>query len=221
MLPGLARQRREAEAAQRPAPPEKRDPPERRDPPEKRDPPEQRSVELWTMDEHRVGLKPILRKVWARKGQRPVVEVRPRYRWLYIYGFVQPETGETVFWLAPSVNTETFRAILERFLQEREAPVMLVLDQAGWHVSDEIRRLERERRLELVHLPPYSPQLQPAEHLWQLCDEPVANRVFDSVEALEEVVAERCCRLSEEPERIRRLTLFHWWPGGADHTQLE
>lgn len=48
------------------------------------------------MDEHRMGLQPILRKVWAKRGQRPVVIVRPRYEWLYVYGFVRPETGETM-----------------------------------------------------------------------------------------------------------------------------
>lgn len=171
------------------------------------------------MDEHRVGLKPILRKVWARKGRRPIVGVRPRYKWLYVYGFVRPETGETVFWLAPSVNTETFRVILEAFMRERGAPVMLVLDQAGWHVSDEVRKLAAEQVLELVHLPAYSPELQPAEHLWELCDEPVANKVFEQIEDLEAAVAKRCVRLADEPERIRSRTLFHWWPGGADHTR--
>lgn len=169
------------------------------------------------MDEHRVGLKPILRKVWAKKGCRPVVEVRPRYEWLYIYGFVRPETGETVFWLAPSVNTETFRLVLERFMAERGAPVMLVLDQAGWHVSDEIRKLEEERSLELVHLPPYSPELQPAEHLWELCDEPVVNRVMDDMEALEQALSEQCVRITCEHEKVQKLTLFHWWPGGSGH----
>ena len=50
----------------------------------------ERPVELWAMDEHRVGLKPILRRVWARKGQRPQALVRPRYAWLYVYAFVCP-----------------------------------------------------------------------------------------------------------------------------------
>jgi len=44
------------------------------------------------MDEHRVGLQPVLRRVWAMRGQRPVVRVWPRYEWLYIYAFAQPTT---------------------------------------------------------------------------------------------------------------------------------
>lgn len=174
-------------------------------------------VELWAGDEHRVGLKPILRRVWARRGRRPRVVVRPRYEWLYVYAFVCPETGETEFWLAPSVNTETFRLILEAFLHKRSHAVMLVLDQAGWHVANDIQAMEEAGTLELQYLPSHSPELMPAERLWELTDEPLANELFDRLADLEAALAERCVSLTEEQERIRRLTLYHWWPGGADH----
>ena len=178
----------------------------------------ERPVELWAMDEHRVGLKPILRRVWARKGERPVVQVRPRYEWLYVYAFVCPETGETEFWLAPSVSAELFAEITAAFLRRRESAVLLVLDGAGWHVSAEALALEDEGVLAYERLPPYSPELMPAERLWALTDEPLANRVFESLADLEAVLAERCVSLTEQPERIRSRTLYHWWPGGIDHT---
>ena len=170
------------------------------------------------MDEHRVGLKPIVRRVWARRGKRPQVVVRPRYEWLYVYAFVCPETGEAEFWLVPSVNTEAFQAVLGAFLSKREQAVMLVLDQAGWHVADDIKAMEEPGTLALQYLPSHSPELQPAEHLWELGDEPLANELFDRLADLEAVLAERCVALTGEPERIRSLTLYHWWPGGADHT---
>jgi len=53
------------------------------------------------MDEHRVGLQPVLRRVWAMRGQRPVVRVWPRYEWLYIYAFAQPTTGRSFYLLMP------------------------------------------------------------------------------------------------------------------------
>lgn len=170
------------------------------------------------MDEHRVGLKPIVRRVWARRGKRPQVIVRPRYEWLYVYAFVCPETGETEFWLVPSVNTESFQPVLSAFLRKREASVILVLDQAGWHVANEIKAMEQPEALALKYLPSHSPELQPAERLWSLVDEPLSNEVFESLSDLEEVLAQRCVALTEEQERIRNLTLYHWWPGGADHT---
>lgn len=172
------------------------------------------------MDEHRVGLKPILRRVWARKGERPVAHVRPRYAWLYVYAFVCPETGQSEFWLATGVNTELFAEIVRAFLRRRKQTVMLVLDQAGWHVSDGARALEADGVLSLEHLPPYSPELMPAERLWELTDEPLANRVFERLEDLEAVLAERCVSLTQERDRIRSRTLYHWWPGGADHTGI-
>lgn len=175
------------------------------------------------MDEHRVGLKPILRRVWAKRGERPIVAVRPRYEWLYIYAFVCPETGETEFWLAPCVNGIVFRDILRAFLRRRElrrrdAAVMLVLDQAGWHIADAVRALEQEEPLQLKHLPPYSPELMPAERLWELTDEPLVNAVLEDLAALEAVLAERCVALTEQRARIRQRTLYHWWPGGAGQT---
>jgi len=50
-------------------------------------------VERWSMDEHRVGLEPIIRRVWGNCGHRPVIRMQQRYKWLYVYGFMQPETG--------------------------------------------------------------------------------------------------------------------------------
>jgi transposase len=50
-------------------------------------------VEVWAMDEHRVGLKPVIRRVWARKRHRPLIRVQQRYEWLSVYGFLHPETG--------------------------------------------------------------------------------------------------------------------------------
>ena len=62
----------------------------------------------------------------------------------------------------------------------------------------------------LVFLPPYSPELQPAERLWPLVDEPVANRHFATLADLDAVVAERCRRL--DAATIQPHTDFHWWP---------
>ncbi len=61
-------------------------------------------------------------------------------------------------------------------------------------------------------MPAYSPELQPAERLWPLLDEPLVNRSYESIEEVEAVPGERCIELSEMPELIRAHTLFHWWP---------
>jgi transposase len=65
--------------------------------------------------------------------------------------------------------------------------------------------------LHLGFLPPYSPELQPAERLWSILDEPIANRTFEKIEELEQVLCERCCVLLQQHDFIRGLTHFHWW----------
>ena len=59
-------------------------------------------------------------------------------------------------------------------------------------------------------LPPYSPELQPAERLWQLVDEPLVNQHFENIDEIEDVLVERCCVLTEMTEEIRNLTNYHW-----------
>jgi hypothetical protein len=165
------------------------------------------------MDEHRVGLKPILRRVWAPRGQRPRAVVRPRYQWEYVYGFVQPETGATEWRLLPTVNSAVFTLALAHFAQAVGAgpdkQVLLVLDQAGWHQSAQVAV---PPGLHLVPLPPYSPELQPAERLWPLTNEPLANRTFATLAELDAVLDDRCADLTDHPDQVRAYTLFHWWP---------
>ncbi len=83
----------------------------------------------------------------------------------------------------------------------------LVLDNAGWHGPEGLAGPEG---ISLVFLPPYSPELPPAEHLWPLVDEPIVNRHFATLAELEAVVAEPCRRL--DAETIQPHTDFHWWP---------
>jgi uncharacterized coiled-coil protein SlyX len=54
--------------------------------------------------------------------------------------------------------------------------------------------------------------LQPAERLWQLSDEPLANKSFETLDELEQVLAERCCIISQMPSKVQALTNYHWWP---------
>jgi transposase len=179
----------------------------------------QASVELWAIDEHRIGLKPILRKVWTlptvpgQRPQRPIAPVEHRYAWRYLVGFVHPASGRTVWHLATTVSIELFSVELEAFAQQVGAgptkQIVLVLDGAGWHDSPRVRVPEH---IHLLFLPPHSPELQPAEHLWPLTNTVVANRHFASIEELEDAQAERCVALQGRPDLIRSTTRFSWWP---------
>lgn len=173
----------------------------------------QAQVELWAVDEHRVGLEPILHKVWCCDGQRPVAPVQHRYEWRYLVGFVHPASGRTVFHLASTVNIPLFEIELVEFARQVGAgprkQFVLVLDRAGWHTSVHLRVPDH---VHLLFLPAYSPELQPAEHLWPLTDSWLANRHFATIDDLEDAQAARCLALQARPDLIRSATRFHWWP---------
>ncbi len=170
-----------------------------------------RPVEVWATDEHRLGLKPIRRRVWAPVGQRPIALGHHRYQWLHVVAFVQPTTGETVWYLATGLSKPFFEALLAAFARQigagRERCIILALDNAGWHGPEGLTVPEG---ISLVFLPPYSPELQPAEHLWPLVDEAAVNKHFATLDALNATVAERCRQLGASA--IKPHTDFHWWP---------
>jgi hypothetical protein len=179
----------------------------------------QASVEWWSRDEHRIGLKPILRRVWAPKGATVKALVAQRYEWMDVFAFVHPQSGQTSWLLVPTVSVEIFSLALAAFAEEVGAgpdkQIVLVLDRAGWHSS---ARLALPQGIHLVFLPPYCPEVQPAERLWPLSNEPLANRVFTSLDELEEVQAQRCRWLQAHPHIVQAHTCFHWWPFLVDGT---
>jgi transposase len=142
-----------------------------------------------------------------------VAPVQHRYEWCYLVGFVQPSSGRTVFHLATSVSIPLFEAELAAFAQQVGAgpgkKIVLVLDRAGWHTSV---HLQVPEHIYLLFLPAYSPELQPAEHLWPLTNTVLANRHFASLDDLEDAQAARCVALQAQPALIRSATLFPWWP---------
>jgi hypothetical protein len=118
-------------------------------------------------------------------GQRPTALGHHRYQWLHVAAFVQPTSGEAVWYLCGGLSKPFFAELLAAFAREagagRERRVVLVLDNAGWHGPE---GLAIPDGISLVFLPPYSPELQPAERLWSLGDEPVVNRHVASLDEL-------------------------------------
>jgi transposase len=170
-------------------------------------------VERWATDKHRVGLKPIRKKVWCFDGKRPVAPVQHRFEWRYLVGFVHPATGRSVFYLASTVSIPLFAAELAAFAHQVDAgptkQIVLVLDRAGWHTSERLRVPEH---VHLRFLPPYSPELQPAEQVWPLTNAALVNQHFATIEDLDDAQFARCAALERQRDRIRSTTLFHWRP---------
>jgi hypothetical protein len=166
-------------------------------------------IALWAQDEHRLGRLPVRRRIWAPKGQRPTARVEWHYAWLYVYCFVRPNTGQSWWGLPPTVSTAAMSVALATFARDEgidgDHRAVVVLDRAGWHTG---RKLVLPEGIDVIFLPPASPELQPAERLCALLDEPVANRAFATLEHLEAVLIERCRTLEADPDRLKAYTCY-------------
>ncbi|HET8634387.1 MAG TPA: IS630 family transposase [Gemmatimonadales bacterium] len=170
-------------------------------------------IAVWCEDEHRVGLKPIQRRVWAPKGQRPLAAVHQRYQWEYVYGFVHPSSGQSSCTVFPTVNAATMSAALAQVAVDAAVTAThraaLVLDNAGWHRAQD---LVVPDGIDLHFLPPQSPELQPAERGWPLVNEALANRAFADLDALQQALVDRCRTLLDDPATVAAHTHYSWWP---------
>ena len=166
------------------------------------------AIEWWFQDEARVGQQGTLTTVWAETGSRPAAVKQTEYEWVYLYAAVNPATGASSAMLAPTVNTAYMNAHLE-FVSGQVAPgahAILVLDQAGWHVA---KALEVPANLTLLHLPPYSPDLNPVERVWAFMrSHYLSNRAFKDYDELFDVAAAAWNRLDEA--RLKSICRADW-----------
>ena len=173
---------------------------------------------MWAEDETRLGLKPVIRRVWAPIGNRPVARFKRGYKWTYLYGFVRPQSGQVFWMIVPTVNTELYSLALREFAKEvgagKERRILLVVDKAGWHTGGEV---DLPEGIHLELLPKGSPELMPAERLWPLTNEALANGLFEEIEEIEQTLMDRCVELLDQSqsELIKDLTNYHWWPQAA------
>jgi len=105
---------------------------------------------VWFQDEARIGQQGTLTTVWAETGSRPTAVKQTEYEWVYLFAAVNPQTGASSALIAPTVNTEMMNHHL-RFIAEAagaDTHVVLVLDQAGWHMA---KALEAPKNITLLH----------------------------------------------------------------------
>ena len=166
-------------------------------------------MRLMFMDEARFGRidRPV--RSWAPAGMRPVVDCQTVREYAYAYGAVCPADGMLDSLVLPSMQTECF----ERFaalLGERHPDelVVVVCDGAGSHTATE---LSLPGNIRILTLPPYSPELNPTEQLWDLIRERrFANKAYESLGEVEDDLAEELCALEADRPTIQSLTSHPW-----------
>ena len=167
-----------------------------------------RRVELWFMDEARVGQKGRTGFRWWLRGERPRGLCDRRFEWAYLFGAARPATGGGFALVLPEVSTAAMQAFLDGFAAAlaEDAQAALVLDQAGWHGA---RALAVPSNVTLVPLPAYAPELNPIERVWlHLRDRFLSHRLLDGYDA----IVEACCEAwnALTPHRLRSLTAYPW-----------
>lgn len=149
-----------------------------------------RPVRVWVMDEMRCGLHTQVRRVWGLAKARPVVTVQQKYQWQYVYGALEVGGGRAQFWYASTVDLECNQAFLAQLgALEPESVHVVIYDGAGFHHRDGHAALPANVRI--ITLPPYSPELNPVEKLWDLVRDAICNRVFAALDELEEALSVR------------------------------
>lgn len=169
-----------------------------------------KTIEIWLQDECRIGQQGTLTRCWAPTGSRPAAVKQTEYEWIYLFGAVNPLTGASSALLAPTVNTDYMNHHL-RFISERagsDVHVVLVLDQAGWHVA---KKLKVPENISLLHLPAYSPELNSIERLWAyLKSHYLSNRAHTDYEDLLNSCRDAWNKIT--PEQFCTICNTNWIP---------
>jgi transposase len=123
-------------------------------------------IRLFFQDEARIGQKGRVCRVWWKRGERPPGLCDKRFTFAYIFAAVEPGTDNAFALVLPSVGTEAMQAFLDDFAKTiaPDEHVVMVLDQAGWHGTAALRVPDC---ITLMPLPPYSPELNPVEWVWE------------------------------------------------------
>ena len=160
-------------------------------------------------DEARFGRINDPRRCWAPEGLRPEVSVQIVREYTYVFGAVSPHDGILDTLILPEVHAEAMSLFLAEVAHRHPSDcILMVLDGAGWHRA---RDLTIPDNLRLVFLPPYSPELNPAEHIWEEIREKwFPNLVFNSLDAVEDRLMEAVLYLENHPKLTASITGFDW-----------
>jgi len=168
-----------------------------------------RRVRLMFQDEARFGRISDPRRCWCPAPTRPEGARQIVREYTYVFGAVSPHDGVLDTLVLPEVNAHTMSLFLaEVGRRHPDEFLLMVIDGAGWHQA---RALEVPEHLRLFFLPPYSPQLNPCEQVWdELREKDFPNLVFHSMDSLEDHLEGALLNLENERERVRSFTGFDW-----------
>jgi len=171
----------------------------------------QRPVRVWVADEHRFGLISVLRRCWALRGVRVTAPYQTKYQWGYLHSALEVDgeyAAQALF--SSSVNLETSGKFLEQIAQsDPQAQHIIIWDRAGFHPR--AGHASIPAGVYLLPLPPYSPELNPVEKIGAFIKDAVCNRVWQTMQAIEEAISQELTPLWRIPDRVAQLVGTEGW----------
>lgn len=166
-------------------------------------------MKVWFQDETRFGRISDLRRCWAPFPDRPIVGHQVIREYVYALGAVNPFEGQLRCLIMPWVDAEIMSVFLAYVASQCPGEhILMFLDGAGWHRANELRV---PPTIKLSFLPPYSPELNPVEPLWRhMRENYLGNRVFDTLDEVENSVCAALGQLIRQPETVRSIACFDW-----------
>jgi len=142
------------------------------------------SINLYFEDESRFGLLTVLRRMITAKGVKPVAPFLHRFDNLYLFGAFSPITGHSVLLEMPHCNSHTFQEFINYLSRQRPSEFkILILDNGAFHHA---KRLNIPTNMAFIILPPYSPELNPAEKMWRYYKDRVSMIAYQSLDMLQQ-----------------------------------
>lgn len=168
-----------------------------------------RPVRILFQDEGRFGRISDRRRCWAPLPFRPQVGHQIIREYVYAVTAVNPFGGRIFSLVLPWVDAEGMSIFLRHTARAFPGETcIMILDGAGWHRASD---LKVPKTMRLILLPPYSPELNPAEHIWAWLRQNVfKNTVFESLDAVTDTLCDGLKSLSMRPDLVQSLTCFEW-----------
>ena len=167
-------------------------------------------VEIWWQDESRIGQQGSLSRVWAMKGTRPRVVRQRQFLSTYIFGAVCPDRDIGCALILPECNSGMMQMHLDQISEhvQKKHHAIVLMDRASWHTTE---ALNVPDNITIMPLPPYSPELNPMEQIWQqLRKIKLSNTNFKGYEDIVNSCCEAWNCFCDEDGNIQDLCTRDW-----------